>query len=192
MKSGVRYGHLTLAKLSQEEVNPRPVAKIYLVCQQNEETPGDNEEDDEGGDPENAEGTTVFVKNLNFDTTEETLKEVTSISVHPLITAFVRCFLSVCTDNSILETMLISCFVKSRLNQFSVKYSNCLEVLFVVDNLAVLKQNTLRMFWTNSLPLIIMFVNVAVIMQSIIEFLMFTSSSSLNRSHIYCKFHVPG
>ena len=36
----------------------------------------DNEEDD-GDDTENAEGTTVFVKNLNFDTTEETLKEVT-------------------------------------------------------------------------------------------------------------------
>lgn len=32
-------------------------------------------------DSENAEGTTVFVKNLNFETSEETLKEVMLLSV---------------------------------------------------------------------------------------------------------------
>lgn len=32
-------------------------------------------------DSENAEGTTVFVKNLNFETSEETLKEVRLLSV---------------------------------------------------------------------------------------------------------------
>lgn len=35
-----------------------------------------DEKQDEVDNPENAEGTTVFVKNLNFNTTEETLKEV--------------------------------------------------------------------------------------------------------------------
>jgi len=45
------------------------------------ETPGDKEsdvQDDEGGDSENTEGTSVFVKNLNFDTTEDSLKEAFS------------------------------------------------------------------------------------------------------------------
>ena len=36
----------------------------------------DEKQEDEVDNPENAEGTTVFVKNLNFNTTEETLKEV--------------------------------------------------------------------------------------------------------------------
>lgn len=35
-----------------------------------------DEKQDKVDNPENAEGTTVFVKNLDFNTTEETLKEV--------------------------------------------------------------------------------------------------------------------
>ena len=49
--------------------------KVYLDFAQSKETI-DEKQEDEGDDPENAEGTTVFVKNLNFNTTEETLKEV--------------------------------------------------------------------------------------------------------------------
>ena len=36
----------------------------------------EDKQEDEADDPENVKGTTVFVKNLNFNTTEETLKEV--------------------------------------------------------------------------------------------------------------------
>ena len=49
--------------------------KVYLDFTQSKETI-DEKKEDKGDDPENAEGTTVFVKNLNFNTTEETLKEV--------------------------------------------------------------------------------------------------------------------
>ena len=49
--------------------------KVYLDFTQSNETI-DDKEGDKGDDPENAERTTVFVKNLNFNTTEETLKEV--------------------------------------------------------------------------------------------------------------------
>lgn len=50
-----------------------------MASKQTDETAADNEED-ESVDAENAEGTTVFVKNLNFGTNEDTLKEVTWIS----------------------------------------------------------------------------------------------------------------
>ena len=66
-----------------------------MICRQSEGTTTDNEED-EGDDTENAEGTTVFVKNLNFDTTEETLKEVTCIRVQPLILYFLFYLLYSC------------------------------------------------------------------------------------------------
>ncbi|XP_074636060.1 putative RNA-binding protein 19 isoform X2 [Acropora palmata] len=52
-----------------------------------EHTVADKEEDDDG-DSENDEGTTLFVKNLNFDTNEETLKEVFS-KIGPLRTVVI-------------------------------------------------------------------------------------------------------
>lgn len=52
--------------------------KVSLNFTQIKETI-DKKQEDEVDNPENAEGTTVFVKNLNFNTTEETLKEVLQI-----------------------------------------------------------------------------------------------------------------
>ena len=52
--------------------------KVSLNFTQIKETI-DKKQEDEVKNPENAEGTTVFVKNLNFNTTEETLKEVMQI-----------------------------------------------------------------------------------------------------------------
>lgn len=49
--------------------------KVSLNFAQIQETI-DEKQEDEVDNPENAGGTTVFVKNLNFNTTEETLKEV--------------------------------------------------------------------------------------------------------------------
>lgn len=49
--------------------------KVSLIFTQIQETI-DEKQEDEVDNPENAEGTTVFVKNLNFNTTEEILKEV--------------------------------------------------------------------------------------------------------------------
>jgi len=46
-----------------------------LDCPQSKETDENNQED-EASDSENAEGTTVFVNTLNFNTTEDALKEV--------------------------------------------------------------------------------------------------------------------
>ena len=53
---------------------------LFISIQQGKETAEEKAADDQNedaDDSENAEGTTVFVKNLNFETTEETLKEVT-------------------------------------------------------------------------------------------------------------------
>ena len=36
----------------------------------------EDKQEDEGDSPENAKGTTVFVKNLNFNTTEDALQKV--------------------------------------------------------------------------------------------------------------------
>ena len=36
----------------------------------------EDKQEDEGDGPENAKGTTVFVKNLNFNTTEDALQKV--------------------------------------------------------------------------------------------------------------------
>lgn len=50
-----------------------------MFIQQGKEAAEDKRTDVDGedvDDSENAEGTTVFVKNLNFETSEETLKEV--------------------------------------------------------------------------------------------------------------------
>ena len=55
-----------------------------MFIQQGKEAAEDKETDVDGedvDDSENAEGTTVFVKNLNFETSEETLKEVRVLSV---------------------------------------------------------------------------------------------------------------
>lgn len=55
-----------------------------MFIQQGKEAAEDKETDFDGedvDDSENAEGTTVFVKNLNFETSEETLKEVRLLSV---------------------------------------------------------------------------------------------------------------
>lgn len=55
-----------------------------MFIQQGKEAAEDKETDVDGedvDDSENAEGTTVFVKNLNFETSEETLKEVRLLSV---------------------------------------------------------------------------------------------------------------
>ena len=49
--------------------------KVSLIFTQIQETI-DEKQEEEVDNPENAEGTTVFVKNLNFNTTEETLNEV--------------------------------------------------------------------------------------------------------------------
>ena len=49
--------------------------KVYLDFTQSNETI-DDKQGDKGDDPENAERITVSVKNLNFNTTEETLKQV--------------------------------------------------------------------------------------------------------------------
>lgn len=49
--------------------------KVSLNFTQIQETI-DEKQGDEVDNPEDAGGTTVFVKNLNFNTTEETLKEV--------------------------------------------------------------------------------------------------------------------
>lgn len=54
----------------------------------NEEHAVDDKEEDDDGDSENDEGTTLFVKNLNFDTNEETLKEVFS-KIGPLRTVVI-------------------------------------------------------------------------------------------------------
>ena len=51
-----------------------------MNCQQSKEAVEDNQAD-KGDDSENAEGTTVFVKNLNFDTDEDSLKEVMEIGL---------------------------------------------------------------------------------------------------------------
>lgn len=55
-----------------------------MFIQQGKEAAEDKGTDVDGedvDDSENAEGTTVFVKNLNFETSEETLKEVRLLSV---------------------------------------------------------------------------------------------------------------
>lgn len=55
-----------------------------MFIQQGKEAAEDKRTDVDGedvDDSENAEGTTVFVKNLNFETSEETLKEVRLLSV---------------------------------------------------------------------------------------------------------------
>ena len=55
-----------------------------MFIQQGKEAAEDKGIDVDGedvDDSENAEGTTVFVKNLNFETSEETLKEVMLLSV---------------------------------------------------------------------------------------------------------------
>ena len=55
-----------------------------MFIQQGKEAADDKGTDVDGedvDDSENAEGTTVFVKNLNFETSEETLKEVRVLSV---------------------------------------------------------------------------------------------------------------
>lgn len=55
-----------------------------MLIQQGKEAAEDKGTDVDGedvDDSENAEGTTVFVKNLNFETSEETLKEVRLLSV---------------------------------------------------------------------------------------------------------------
>ena len=55
-----------------------------MFIQQGKEAAEDKGTDFDGedvDDSENAEGTTVFVKNLNFETSEETLKEVRVLSV---------------------------------------------------------------------------------------------------------------
>lgn len=55
-----------------------------MFIQQGKEAAEDKGTDVDGedvDDSENAEGTTVFVKNLNFETSEETLKEVRVLSV---------------------------------------------------------------------------------------------------------------
>lgn len=55
-----------------------------MFIQQGKEAAEDKGTDVDGedvDDSENTEGTTVFVKNLNFETSEETLKEVRLLSV---------------------------------------------------------------------------------------------------------------
>lgn len=55
-----------------------------MFIQQGKEAAEDKGTDVDGedvDDSENAEGTTVFVKNLYFETSEETLKEVRLLSV---------------------------------------------------------------------------------------------------------------
>ena len=55
-----------------------------MFIQQGKEAVEDKGTDFDGedvDDSDNAEGTTVFVKNLNFETSEETLKEVRLLSV---------------------------------------------------------------------------------------------------------------
>lgn len=55
-----------------------------MLIQQGKEAAEDKGTDvdsEDVDDSENAEGTTVFVKNLNFETSEETLKEVRLLSV---------------------------------------------------------------------------------------------------------------
>lgn len=62
---------------------------MFVFFQQGKESAEEkatDDADDDGDVSENAEGTTVFVKNLNFETSEETLKEAFS-KIGPLLTA---------------------------------------------------------------------------------------------------------
>lgn len=66
------------------EINTFFNSVTFFYFRQGKETPEEKEtdnQDDEGGDSENAEGTSVFVKNLSFRTTEETLKEVNVLTI---------------------------------------------------------------------------------------------------------------
>ena len=66
---------LPRAWINTMEISTICKMKVSLNFTQIQETI-DEKQEDEVDNPENAEGTTVFVKNLNFNTTEETLKEV--------------------------------------------------------------------------------------------------------------------
>lgn len=70
-------GHIVLNKslCFVSLYNEAVISSFFVLWQSEEHAVADKEEDDDG-DSTNVEGTTLFVKNLNFDTNEETLKEV--------------------------------------------------------------------------------------------------------------------